>query len=129
MFRIWTWEAILAVRISRCSCIGFYHNGRSWRDGNNQEFLHGEKVEQEIAEGCRRLIKNAIVCWNYMYLSQRIVEEDDLDRRQDLIAAIRNGSVVTWQHINVHGEYDFSDEKLKDSVGLRVPKILELSVV
>ena len=33
-----------------------------------------------------------------------------------------------WQHINLPGEYDFSDEKLKDSVGLRVPKILELSV-
>ena len=30
--------------------------------GNNQEFLHGEKAEQEIAEGCKRLIKNAIVC-------------------------------------------------------------------
>ena len=28
--------------------------------GNNHEFLYGEKVEQEIAEGCRRLIKNAI---------------------------------------------------------------------
>jgi len=25
--------------------------------GNNQEFLYGEKVEQEIAEGCQRLIK------------------------------------------------------------------------
>ncbi|MBC8871867.1 MAG: site-specific integrase [Planctomycetes bacterium] len=60
---------------------------------------------------------------------RRRVEEDDLGHRRDLIAAIRNGSVVTWQHINLHGEYDFSDEKLKDSVGLRVPKILELSVV
>ena len=38
--------------------------------GNNQEFMQGEKVEQEVAEGCRRLIKNAVICWNYMYLSQ-----------------------------------------------------------
>jgi TnpA family transposase len=30
--------------------------------GNNHDFLYGEKVEQEIAEGCRRLIKNAIIC-------------------------------------------------------------------
>ncbi|NOT53983.1 MAG: Tn3 family transposase [Deltaproteobacteria bacterium] len=34
--------------------------------GHNQDFLYGDKIEQEIAEGCRRLIKNAIVCWNYL---------------------------------------------------------------
>ena len=32
--------------------------------GNNQEFLYGAKVEQEIAEGCQRLIKSAIIRWN-----------------------------------------------------------------
>ena len=31
-----------------------------------------------------------------------------------------------WQHINLHGEYDFSDEKLQDSVGLSVVKNLGL---
>ena len=96
--------------------------------GNNHDFLYGEKVEQEIAEGCRRLIKNAIICWNYLYLSRQITEEEDLDRRQELIEAVKAGSVVSWQHINLHGEYDFSDEKLQDSVGLRVPKILELTL-
>ena len=40
--------------------------------GNNQEFLHGDKLEQQIAEGCKRLIKNAIVCWNYVYATQLI---------------------------------------------------------
>jgi TnpA family transposase len=93
--------------------------------GNNQGFLYGEKVEQEIAEGSRRLIKNAIVCWNYLYLSQKIANEEDVDRRKDFLASVRNGSVVSWQHINLHGEYDFSDEKLEDSVGLQVPKILD----
>ena len=96
--------------------------------GNNQEFLHGEKIEQEIAEGCRRLIKNSIVCWSYLYVSRQIAEEQDRERREELIAAVRSGSVVTWQHINLHGEYDFSDEKLQDSVGLEAPKILELSL-
>ena len=40
--------------------------------------------------------------------------------------AVRNGSVVTWQHINLHGEYDFSDEKLQDSIGLHAPQILAM---
>ena len=71
--------------------------------GNSQEFLHGEKIEQEIAEGCRRLIKNAIICWNYLYLTQKIAEAESDERRQELLTAVRNGSVVTWQHINLHG--------------------------
>jgi hypothetical protein len=90
--------------------------------GNNQEFLHGEKVEQEIAEGCRRLIKNAILCWNYVFLSQQIAATLDPPQRQRLLDAVRRGSVVTWGHLNLHGEYDFSDEKPQDSVGLRLPK-------
>jgi len=48
--------------------------------------------------------------------------------QQQIFAAVRNGSVVTWQHVNLRGEYDFSDEKLEDSVGLEVPRILDLNV-
>jgi len=37
---------------------------------------------------------------------------------------------VTWQHINnLNGEYGFSDEKLKDSVGLNAPEILAVNEV
>ena len=46
-----------------------------------------------------------------------------------MLAAIKHGSIVTWQHINLHGEYDFSDEKLRDSVGLSPPKTLDIKVV
>ena len=69
--------------------------------GNNQEFLSGEKIEQEIAEGCRRLIKNAIICWNYLYLTQKIIEAESEELKQELLTSIRNGSPVTWQHINL----------------------------
>jgi hypothetical protein len=58
----------------------------------------------------------------------QILQSEDLGRRQELIAAVKSGSVVAWQHINLHGEYDFSDEKLQDSVGLENQKILELSL-
>ena len=34
-----------------------------------------------------------------------------------------HGSAVAWQHLNLLGEYDFSDEKLRDSIGIRPPKI------
>jgi len=97
--------------------------------GNNQEFLYGDKVEQELAEGCRRLIKNAIMCWNYLYLTQKIAEAESEERRRELLTAVRNGSVAAWQHVNLHGEYDFSDEKLQDSIGLQASKILAVTEV
>jgi hypothetical protein len=92
--------------------------------GHHQEFMQGEKGEQEITAGCRRLIKNAIICWNYLYLSQRLGEANTEERRTDLLESIKHGSVVSWQHINMHGEYDFSDDKLEDTVGLDLAQIV-----
>ena len=97
--------------------------------GNNHEFLYGEKVEQEIAEGCRRLIKNAIICWNYLYLSHKIGQEKDPERRQELLRIVQNGSVSSWGHVNLHGEYDFADEKMQDSIGLQMPPDLALNLL
>jgi TnpA family transposase len=52
--------------------------------GHSQEFLQGDKEEQEIAESCRRLIKNAIICWNYLYLSQRLYEAGSEERKAEI---------------------------------------------
>jgi TnpA family transposase len=38
----------------------------SYGHNQDQEFIQSEKEDQEIAECCRRLIKNAIICWNYL---------------------------------------------------------------
>jgi TnpA family transposase len=91
--------------------------------GNPREFIQAEKQEQEIAEGCKRLLKNCIICWNYLYLSQRLADTDDPEAREAFLQAVASGSVLTWRHINLLGEYDFSDEKLRDSVGIRPPKL------
>jgi TnpA family transposase len=90
--------------------------------GHNPAFVQSEKEDQDIAESCRRLIKNAIVCWNYLYLTRELANEKNEERKAQLLDAIRNGSVVTWAHFNLHGEFDFSDEKMQDSVGLLSPK-------
>jgi len=36
--------------------------------------------------------------------------------------AVAHGSVISWQ-INLLGEYDFSAKSLRDSVGIRSPKL------
>ena len=102
--------------------------GKAVFHGNNQEFQYSTKEEQLIADGCKRLIENAIICWNYMYLSQKVHNTTLEKEKKNLIHAIKNGSVVAWQHINLQGEYDFSEEVLKDSIEFRVPELLELQV-
>ena len=56
-------------------------------------------------------------------MSQKLAETDDFESREALRQAVTNGSVVSWQHINLLGESDFSDEKLRDSVGIKPQKL------
>jgi len=41
-----------------------------------------------------------------------------------LLQAIKHGSVVARQHLNLLGEYDFSEAKLQDTVGINSPKLI-----
>ena len=93
--------------------------------GDPRGFSQAEKEEQEIAEACNRLIKNSIICWNYLYLSDKLARlEKQPEQRGILRSAIANHSVMSWAHINMLGEYDFSDEKLQDSFGIRPPNLV-----
>ena len=71
--------------------------------GNNQEFQQETKEEQLIADGCKRLIENAIIGWNYLYLSKMLVDSQTESERKNLLDVIRNWSVIAWQHINLQG--------------------------
>jgi hypothetical protein len=48
--------------------------------------------------------------------------------KKEIIHTLKNGSVVTWQHINLQGEYDFSDKHLKKSHGFKLPELLDLEM-
>ena len=37
---------------------------------------------------------------------------------------VAHGSAVAWRHFNLLGEYDFSEEKLRNSMGIRLPKLM-----
>jgi TnpA family transposase len=82
---------------------------------NDQAFQDGEQDEQEISTACQVLIQNCIILWNYLYLSNLIISTTDKEMRTDLIEAINQGSVITWQHVNLRGEYDFRKRAANDS--------------
>ena len=86
--------------------------------GNPREFTQTNKEDQEVAESCNRLIKNAIICWNYMYLTQKLKRTENEENRERLLPAVKNHSPISWAHINLLGEYDFSEERMQDSLGV-----------
>lgn len=74
---------------------------------NDQELQVGLKEEQELAMACKILIQNAIVLWNYLYLSNMLVNIDNDCEREEFLSSIHGGSLICWRHINLRGTYDF----------------------
>lgn len=85
---------------------------------NGGEMIFLTRPEQMIAEACKRLIKNAIVCWNYLYLTRVLQQAADDEERADLLEIVKSGSVTAWRHVYFNGFYDFSDDSLRDSFDL-----------
>tara|TARA_R110002072_G_scaffold238329_1_gene395669 strand:- start:153 stop:3215 length:3063 start_codon:yes stop_codon:yes gene_type:complete len=94
---------------------------------NNQELQEGEEDEQGLTAACKMLIQNAIVLWNYLYLSEYLANLTDDEERANAAQSILNGSVLTWRHINLHGEYDFTMSSANDDV-FDLERILALSI-
>ncbi|MBP9778478.1 MAG: Tn3 family transposase [Rickettsiaceae bacterium] len=94
---------------------------------NNQEFQFGEKHIQEVNAACMTIIQNAIVLWNYLYLSQMVINSNDEKNKQHMVNSIKAGSAITWHHVNLHGEYDFTKNVANDRQ-FDINKILTLKV-
>ena len=75
--------------------------------GNNQEFTVSTIEEQNIANNSKRLIQNAIILWNYLYLTKKL-QQANLTEKDAIVKALKNGSIVHWGHVNLHGTYDFT---------------------
>jgi TnpA family transposase len=75
--------------------------------GNNQELRAGTKEEQEVIIATRHLIQNAIVLWNYLKIGDKLSKCSNKLEFTEILSALKNSSIMTWQHINIHGEYNF----------------------
>ena len=76
--------------------------------GNNAEFIFASQEEQNIANNCKRLIQNAVILWNYLYIDKKLQEAKSQSQKDEIIEAIKNSSIVHWSHINFYGTYDFT---------------------
>ena len=93
---------------------------------NGGEMIFPTRQEQRIAESCKRLIKSAIICWNYLYLTKRLSTIEKEEQQKALLALIKAKSPMAWRHIYFHGLYDFSEEKLSDSFNLTHAQYINL---
>lgn len=100
------------------SAIFFAHGG---------ETIFLTRTEQLIADACKNLIKNTIICWNYLYLTRRIQQAKTPQEAQQLIETIKHKTVNTWQHLLLSGKYDFSIENSADSYNLLRSQNFELN--
>jgi hypothetical protein len=55
-------------------------------------------------------------------------EAKSVEERNNIIEAVKNGSVLAWQHFNVQGDHDFSDDYLKDAIEFSIEDLLQLKV-
>lgn len=77
--------------------------------GNNQAFGWATERERTIAAGCKMVLMNAINFYNLLYLSEKLRQCGSEADRHELLRTILKSSTHTWHHINLGGEYDFSD--------------------
>ena len=75
-----------------------------------------------VADARKQLVQNVIVYWNYQYVFQAPAAE-----RQQVANAIAGSSPVSWQHLNLQGKFDFSDDALKDSLRFDIEVLMAFS--
>lgn len=85
---------------------------------NGGEMIFSTHREQLISDACKNLIKSAITCWNYLFMTRHIQQIKDVKEKMELIEHIKAGTAIAWRHIYFNGLFDFSDEYLVDSFNL-----------
>ncbi|MBU2431939.1 MAG: transposase, partial [Proteobacteria bacterium] len=96
--------------------------------GKNKEFKYAGKNEQLVADACKRLIENSIICWNYAYLTNLISNAESKEQKELLLRTIKNKSVVAWEHINLGGIFDFSNESLSNEYNFVREHLLNVEI-
>ena len=96
--------------------------------GKDKEFKYAGKNEQLVADACKRLIENSIICWYYAYLTKLIADADSQEQKNILVKTIKNKSVVAWEHINLGGTYDFSNNALSNEYNFINEQLLNVTI-
>ncbi|MBT0587039.1 Tn3 family transposase [Alteromonas oceanisediminis] len=76
--------------------------------GRKGKLQVGLKDEIELVMASNTLIRNMIILWNYLFLTDYYLTLDSQEERKHVIELIGTGSVIAWAHINFKGVYEFN---------------------
>ena len=85
------------------------------------------KEELMIMALSKQLIINNISCFNYILLTKRLFEAKPSEQKE-FIETIPFSAAFAWEHINLHGEYDFGEDVLKDAMSIDLEKLLRFEI-
>ena len=78
---------------------------------NGGKFKVKTETEQQVWNECSRLIANAVIYYNMVLLS-KVYEQKLAAGDLDAVAFIKGMSPVAWQHVNLFGSIEFSNDDL-----------------
>ena len=78
--------------------------------GRNGKLRVGLEEEIQKVMGCNTLLRNVIILWNYLFLSDYYYSLDDDEIKKSVLDSIASGSVISWRHLNTLGIYEFNRE-------------------
>lgn len=85
------------------------------------------KEELEVMALSKQLIINNISCFNYILLTKRLMEAPSQEQTE-LLTTIPFSAAFAWEHINLHGEYDFGEDVLKDALAIDLDTMLRFNI-
>ena len=95
--------------------------------GHNGLIRFATKEELLVMARSKQLLINSIVCYNYLYQTQKIIEANPQERKE-IQRALSNSAAFAYSHVNFQGEYDFSDEVLVDILEVDMKKAMNLEL-
>lgn len=100
-----TWRQVIDKQLNKGELANKFARAISFV---GEEITAAYREDQEISAICKTIIQNIIILWNYIELTKIIMRSDDLTK-QTLLENITGASILSWQHVNLHGTYDFSN--------------------
>jgi len=86
------------------------------------------EYEQQIWNECGRLIANCIIYYNVAILSNLLSHKEKTGSIQE-IEQLKRISPIAWQHINLHGRYEFNKPTENINVDAIIQELVQLPII
>ena len=92
--------------------------------GKNGLIRYATREDLLVMARSKQVLINAMTCWNLLRITQQLTQVSGPER-EALLAAIPHTAPLSWKHINFQGEYDFSEDALRNLINLDLDSVLK----